>query len=103
MESRNFSSVSKRPSTSESEDDEIEFVGEGPLRPVLESIDLVSSEDEEPNSSSYVHRNTKCKDHIDYQKERVALTLDRLARHVEVEKQQKEEKNKAFKEKVDSQ
>uniref|UniRef100_A0A8D0F1C9 Zinc finger protein 451 n=1 Tax=Strix occidentalis caurina TaxID=311401 RepID=A0A8D0F1C9_STROC len=77
--------------------------GEGPLRPVVECIDLVSSEDEEPNSSSYVHRNTKRKDHIDYQKERVASTLDRLARHVEVEKRQKEEKNKAFKEKVDSQ
>ncbi|NXW08113.1 ZN451 ligase, partial [Fregetta grallaria] len=73
------------------------FFQEGPLRPVLECIDLVSSEDEEPNSSSYVHRNTKCKDHIDYQKERVESTLDRLARHVEVEKQQKEEKNKAFK------
>lgn len=41
--------------------------------------------------------NAKRKDHIDYQKERVASTLDRLARHVEVEKQQKEEKNKAFK------
>ncbi|KFO86695.1 Zinc finger protein 451, partial [Buceros rhinoceros silvestris] len=79
------------------------FFQEGPLRPVLECIDLVSSEDEEPNSSSYVHRNTKRKDHVDYQKERVASTLDRLARHVEVEKQQKEEKNKAFKEKVDSQ
>ncbi|NWJ07632.1 ZN451 ligase, partial [Crypturellus undulatus] len=76
---------------------------EGPLRPVLEFIDLVSSEDEEPNSSSYAPRNIKCKDHLDYQKERVASTLDRLARHVEVEKQQKEEKNKAFKEKIDSQ
>ncbi|OXB58284.1 hypothetical protein ASZ78_002926 [Callipepla squamata] len=76
---------------------------EEPLRPVLECIDLVSSDDEEPNSSSYAHRNTKRKDYIDYQKERVASTLDRLARHVEVEKQQKEEKNKAFKEKVDSQ
>ncbi|NXO03476.1 ZN451 ligase, partial [Rhinopomastus cyanomelas] len=92
--------------TDESEslsEDEIEFVGEGLLRPVLECIDLVSSDDEQPNSSSYIHRNTKRKDHIDYQKERVASTLDRLARHVEVEKQQKEEKNKAFKEKVDSQ
>ncbi|NXD81141.1 ZN451 ligase, partial [Halcyon senegalensis] len=79
------------------------FFQEGPLRPVLECIDLVSSEDEEPNSSSYVRRNPKRKDHIDYQKERVASTLDRLARHVEVEKRQKEEKNKAFKEKVDSQ
>ncbi|NXL83766.1 ZN451 ligase, partial [Alectura lathami] len=76
---------------------------EEPLRPVLECIDLVSSEDEEPNSSSYAHRNSKRKDYIDYQKERVTSTLDRLARHVEVEKQQKEEKNKAFKEKVDSQ
>ncbi|NWS65729.1 ZN451 ligase, partial [Crotophaga sulcirostris] len=79
------------------------FFQEGPLRPILECIDLVSSEDEEPNSSSYVHRNIKRKDHIDYQKERVASTLDRLARHVEVEKQQKEEKNKAFKEKIDYQ
>ncbi|XP_030304293.1 E3 SUMO-protein ligase ZNF451 isoform X1 [Calypte anna] len=99
------SSVRSRDSklqASESED-EIEFIGEGPLRPVLECIDLVSSEDEEPRSSSYVHRVTKRKDHIDYQKERVASTLDRLARHVEVEKRQKEEKNKAFKEKVDSQ
>ncbi|XP_024072262.1 E3 SUMO-protein ligase ZNF451 isoform X3 [Terrapene carolina triunguis] len=86
----------------ESEDD-IEFICEGPSRPVLDCIDLVSSDDEEPSSSSNVHRNVKRKDHIDYQKERVASTLDRLARHVEVEKQQKEEKNKAFKEKVDSQ
>ncbi|XP_061846486.1 E3 SUMO-protein ligase ZNF451 isoform X2 [Colius striatus] len=103
MESHSSTSshMSKSP-TSESED-EIEFVGEGPLRPVLECIDLISSEDEEPNSSSYIHRNTKRKDHIDYQKERVASTLERLAHHVEVEKQQKEEKNKAFKEKVGSQ
>ncbi|XP_065537546.1 E3 SUMO-protein ligase ZNF451 [Lathamus discolor] len=103
MESHNSGSVSKSPSASEGEDNDIEFVGEGSLRPVLESIDLISSEDEEPNSSYYAHRNTKRKDHIDYQKERVASTLDRLARHVEVEKQQKEERNKAFKEKVDSQ
>uniref|UniRef100_A0A8D0GQ48 Zinc finger protein 451 n=1 Tax=Sphenodon punctatus TaxID=8508 RepID=A0A8D0GQ48_SPHPU len=65
----------------------------------LDCINLVSS-DEEPSSSS---RNVKRKDYIDYQKERVMSTLDRLARHVEVEKQQKEEKNKAFKERVDSQ
>lgn len=31
------------------------FFQEGPLRPVLECIDLVSSEDEEPNSSSYIN------------------------------------------------
>ncbi|NXN83127.1 ZN451 ligase, partial [Bombycilla garrulus] len=105
MESHNSDSPHKSKTPSSESEDEIEFIGEGPLRPVLECIDLVSSEDEEqePNSSSYFHRNTKRKDHIDYQKERVASTLDRLARHVEVEKQQKEEKNKAFKEKVDSQ
>ncbi|KAM9240830.1 E3 SUMO-protein ligase ZNF451 [Leptosomus discolor] len=103
MESDSSGDIHKSKSPASESEDEIEFVGEGPLRPVVECIDLVSSEDEEPNSSSYVHQNTKRKDHIDYQKERVASTLDRLARHVEVEKQQKEEKNKAFKEKVDSQ
>ncbi|XP_070312833.1 E3 SUMO-protein ligase ZNF451 isoform X5 [Odocoileus virginianus] len=45
----------------------------------------------------------KHKDHIDHQKDKVALTLARLARHVEVEKQQKEEKNRAFREKIDFQ
>uniref|UniRef100_A0A8V0XC46 Zinc finger protein 451 n=1 Tax=Gallus gallus TaxID=9031 RepID=A0A8V0XC46_CHICK len=103
MESCSSTSISESKSPTSESEDEIEFVGEEPLRPVLECIDLVSSDDEEPNSSSYAHRNTKRKDYIDYQKERVASTLDRLARHVEVEKQQKEEKNKAFKEKVDSQ
>ncbi|XP_071299112.1 E3 SUMO-protein ligase ZNF451 isoform X2 [Agelaius tricolor] len=103
MESHNSDSLHKSKSPTSGSEDEIEFIGEGPLRPVLECIDLISSEDEEPNSSSYFRSNTKRKDHIDYQKERVASTLDRLARHVEVEKQQKEEKNKAFKEKVDSQ
>uniref|UniRef100_A0A2K6UX61 E3 SUMO-protein ligase ZNF451 n=1 Tax=Saimiri boliviensis boliviensis TaxID=39432 RepID=A0A2K6UX61_SAIBB len=75
---------------------------EGPLRPVLEYIDLVSSDDEEP-STSHTDKNVKHKDHIDHQKDKVALTLARLARHVEVEKQQKEEKNRAFREKVDFQ
>ncbi|XP_027551825.1 E3 SUMO-protein ligase ZNF451 isoform X6 [Neopelma chrysocephalum] len=103
MESHSSVSLHRSKSPASESEDEIEFIGEGPLRPVLEYIDLVSSEDEEPNSSSYVRRPSKRKDHVDYQKERVASTLDRLARHVEVEKQQKEEKNKAFKEKVDSQ
>ncbi|NXC50669.1 ZN451 ligase, partial [Penelope pileata] len=103
MESYSSTSVSEGKSTGSESEDEIEFVGERPSRPVLDCIDLVSSGDEESNSSSYAHRNTKRKDYVDYQRERVASTLDRLARHVEVEKQQKEEKNKAFKEKVDSQ
>lgn len=61
----------------------------------------ISSGDEECNSS--LNNTVKHKDHIDCQKERVASTLDRLARHVEIEKQLKEEKNKAFKEKLDFQ
>uniref|UniRef100_A0A8D2AZ20 E3 SUMO-protein ligase ZNF451 n=1 Tax=Sciurus vulgaris TaxID=55149 RepID=A0A8D2AZ20_SCIVU len=77
-------------STTDENEDDIQFVSEGPLRPVLEYIDLVSSDDEEPN-------------YIDHQKDKVALTLARLARHVEVEKQQKEEKNRAFREKIDFQ
>ncbi|XP_077164188.1 E3 SUMO-protein ligase ZNF451 isoform X1 [Paroedura picta] len=88
------------PQEDENEDD-IEFVGEAALRPVVDCIDLVSSGDEESSSSS--NKKVKRKDYIDYQKERVASTLDRLARHVEIEKQLKEEKNKAFKEKMDSQ
>ncbi|XP_004580537.2 E3 SUMO-protein ligase ZNF451 isoform X1 [Ochotona princeps] len=87
--------------TDENEDD-IQFVSEGPLRPVLEYIDLVSSDDEEP-STSHSDDNVKHKDYIDRQKDKVTLTLARLARHVEVEKQQKEEKNRAFREKVDFQ
>lgn len=43
-----------------------------------------------------LQENVKHKDYIDHQKDKVALTLARLARHVEVEKQQKEEKNRAF-------
>ncbi|XP_063772803.1 E3 SUMO-protein ligase ZNF451 isoform X2 [Pseudophryne corroboree] len=76
---------------------DIEFISEGHLRPVLECIDLVSSDDDSPVL------NRKPKDHIDRQKERVASTLERLARHVEVEKQMKAEKNKAFQEKLNFQ
>ncbi|XP_036173198.1 E3 SUMO-protein ligase ZNF451 isoform X2 [Myotis myotis] len=89
-------------SAADENEDDIQFVSEGPLRPVLEYIDLVSSDDEEP-STSHSDGNVKHKDHIDHQKDKVALTLARLARHVEVEKQQKEEKNRAFREKVDFQ
>ncbi|MEE6476565.1 hypothetical protein FKM82_011127 [Ascaphus truei] len=80
----------------QSEEEEIEFVSEGPVRPIVGFVDLVSSDDEAHNS----HLVRKVKDHIDRQKERVDSTLDRLARHVEVEKQQKAAKNKAFQEKL---
>ncbi|XP_004605931.1 E3 SUMO-protein ligase ZNF451 isoform X2 [Sorex araneus] len=42
--------TSATPTTEDAEDD-IQFVSEGPLRPVLEYIDLVSSDDEEPSTS----------------------------------------------------
>ncbi|KAF3831668.1 E3 SUMO-protein ligase ZNF451 isoform X4 [Mirounga angustirostris] len=37
--------------TTDENEDDIQFVSEGPLRPVLEYIDLVSSDDEEPSTS----------------------------------------------------
>ncbi|XP_072912642.1 E3 SUMO-protein ligase ZNF451 isoform X4 [Hemitrygon akajei] len=83
-------------------EDEVIFVSvciEQPLRPVLECIDLSDDEGNEGNK----RRSRRPKDHIDWQKARVLSTLDRVARHVEVEKQLKEEKCKAFQEKVDSQ
>ncbi|KAJ1150503.1 hypothetical protein NDU88_003294 [Pleurodeles waltl] len=83
-------------------EDEIEFVSECVSRPVLEFIDLVSSDDEEPGCSQVV-RKVKPKDYIDWQKDRVASTLDRLARHVEVERREQEARNRKFLERKDSQ
>ncbi|XP_051853150.1 E3 SUMO-protein ligase ZNF451 isoform X4 [Antechinus flavipes] len=96
------STDSETESPKEDPEDDIQFVSEGPLRPVLEYIDLVSSDDEEP-STSHINEKVKSKDYVEQEKDRVALTLARLARHVEVDKQQKEEKNKAFREKIDFQ
>ncbi|XP_029451544.1 LOW QUALITY PROTEIN: E3 SUMO-protein ligase ZNF451 [Rhinatrema bivittatum] len=82
--------------------EEVQFVREELSRPVTDYINLVSSDEEHP-SSPPGGGNVKPKDYVDYQKERAKSTLDRLARHVELQKQQKEEKNKAFQEKVDLQ
>uniref|UniRef100_A0A2I3TCH0 Zinc finger protein 451 n=1 Tax=Pan troglodytes TaxID=9598 RepID=A0A2I3TCH0_PANTR len=46
-------------STTDENEDDIQFVSEGPLRPVLEYIDLVSSDDEEP-STSYTDGSALC-------------------------------------------
>ncbi|KAJ7341184.1 hypothetical protein JRQ81_005003 [Phrynocephalus forsythii] len=97
VSSKRAEDASSQPEESE---DDIEFVGEDALRPVVDYIDLLSSDEEDCTSSN---KNVKKKDFFEYQKEKVASTLDRLARHVEVEKQLKEEKNKAFKEKLDFQ
>ncbi|XP_053316566.1 E3 SUMO-protein ligase ZNF451 [Spea bombifrons] len=87
------------PEGSRCTDDEVEFVCEAPLRPVLECVNLLSSDDDDDMLTCY-RVPTRVKDHIDHQKDRVSSTLDRLARHVEIEKQQREERNKAFQEKI---
>ncbi|XP_042189516.1 E3 SUMO-protein ligase ZNF451 [Callorhinchus milii] len=84
-------------------EEEVVFVSEQPIRPILDYIDLSSDEDTEGSDKQLSQPKQKTKDHIDWQKRRVISTLDRLARHVEVEKQLKEEKCKAFQEKMDSQ
>ncbi|XP_069462277.1 E3 SUMO-protein ligase ZNF451 isoform X2 [Ambystoma mexicanum] len=81
-------------------EDEIQFVSEGVSRPVLDCIDLVSSDEE--SSGSQVVRKVKPKDYIDLQRDRVASTLDRLQRQVEVERREKEARNKDFLERKDS-
>ncbi|XP_069830580.1 E3 SUMO-protein ligase ZNF451 [Dendropsophus ebraccatus] len=80
-------------------EDDIQFVSEGQLRPVLDCVDLLSSDDE--TQDLYINR--PIKDHVDRHKDRVTSTLDRLARQVEEEKQHKADKNKAFQEKMNHQ
>ncbi|XP_040906361.1 E3 SUMO-protein ligase ZNF451 isoform X2 [Toxotes jaculatrix] len=81
--------------TDEDEVEEVEFVSEGPLRPVLECIDLLSdSEDEGCSSLSGV-----IEDKITRHKARVTSTLDKLAQQVALEKKERADKCRAFKEK----
>ncbi|XP_077438600.1 E3 SUMO-protein ligase ZNF451 isoform X2 [Vanacampus margaritifer] len=75
--------------------DDVEFVSEGPIRPVLECVDLLSDSDEEGCSSSP----RMIEDEINRQKAHVASTLDRLAQQVALEKRQRADKCRAFKEK----
>ncbi|XP_026879467.2 E3 SUMO-protein ligase ZNF451 isoform X1 [Electrophorus electricus] len=79
--------------TEDAEDDDVEFVSEGLLRPVLECINLVSDGEEDAGVCTV-------EDQVDRQKAQVVSTLDRLARQVAVEKQERAEKCKAFKEKM---
>ncbi|XP_076830506.1 E3 SUMO-protein ligase ZNF451 isoform X2 [Brachyhypopomus gauderio] len=79
--------------TEDAEEDDVEFVSEGLLRPVLECIDLVSDGEEGAGVSTI-------EDLVDKQKAQAVSTLDRLARKVAVEKQERAEKCKAFKEKM---
>ncbi|XP_017549611.1 E3 SUMO-protein ligase ZNF451 isoform X1 [Pygocentrus nattereri] len=77
----------------EDEEDDVEFVSEGPLRPVLECIDLLSDGEDDAGVCTI-------EDQVDKQKAHAASTLDRLARQVAAEKQERAEKCKAFKEKM---
>uniref|UniRef100_A0A3P9MM22 Zinc finger protein 451 n=1 Tax=Oryzias latipes TaxID=8090 RepID=A0A3P9MM22_ORYLA len=79
----------------EDEVEEVEFVSEGPLRPVLDCIDLLSDSDEEGCSSLPVLTEDKISQH----KAHVTSTLDRLAHQVALEKKERAKKCRAFKEK----
>ncbi|XP_043090541.1 E3 SUMO-protein ligase ZNF451 isoform X2 [Puntigrus tetrazona] len=80
-------------------EDDVEFVSEGPLRPVLECIDLLSDGEDE-GGMSVPHT---IEEQVDQQRAHAMSTLDRLARQVAVEKLERLEKCKAFKEKIISQ
>ncbi|XP_050982463.1 E3 SUMO-protein ligase ZNF451 isoform X1 [Labeo rohita] len=80
-------------------EDDVEFVSEGPLRPVLECIDLLSDGEDEGGMSA-AHT---IEEQVDRQRAHAMSTLDRLARQVAVEKMERLEKCKAFKEKIISQ
>nr|XP_046257662.1 E3 SUMO-protein ligase ZNF451 [Scatophagus argus]XP_046257663.1 E3 SUMO-protein ligase ZNF451 [Scatophagus argus] len=75
--------------------DEVEFVSEGPVRPVLECIDLLSDSEDEGCSSLA----GTLEDKITCHKARVTSTLDRLAHQVAREKKERADKCRAFKEK----
>ncbi|XP_068613148.1 E3 SUMO-protein ligase ZNF451 [Brachionichthys hirsutus] len=77
----------------EDEAEDVEFVSEGPAKPVLEYIDLTSSSEDEGCSSSTLEDQFTC------DKARVSSTLDRLAQQVAHEKRQRANKCRAFKEK----
>ncbi|KAI4900987.1 hypothetical protein NFI96_032984, partial [Prochilodus magdalenae] len=80
---------------------------EGPLRPVLECIDLLSDGEDDAGVCTVrmpvrfqIRDDVAIEDQVDKQKAHAASTLDRLARQVAVEKQERAKKCKAFKEKM---
>uniref|UniRef100_A0A8C6TN01 Zinc finger protein 451 n=1 Tax=Neogobius melanostomus TaxID=47308 RepID=A0A8C6TN01_9GOBI len=75
--------------------DEVEFVSEGPLRPVQECIDLLSDSEDDRGSPMLV----TLEDEVSRHKEHVASTLEKLAQQVAFEKQERVNKCRAFKEK----
>lgn len=86
--------------TEEDPDDDVQFVSEGPLRPVLECIDLSDGDDDDDGG---LPTENMIEDEIERQKAHVTSTLERLARQVAVEKKERAEKCRAFKERQLSQ
>ncbi|XP_057704269.1 E3 SUMO-protein ligase ZNF451 [Corythoichthys intestinalis] len=80
----------------EDELDEVEFVSESQLGPELDCVDLLSDDSEEEGCSS---SSRTIEDKVNRQKARVASTLDRLAQQVALEKRERADKCRAFKEK----
>lgn len=88
--------MSSQTQTDENEaEEEVEFVSEGHLRPVLECIDLLSDSEDEGCSSF----TGTLEDKISRHKAQVTSTLDRLAHQVALEKKERADKCRAFKEK----
>ncbi|CAL8257412.1 unnamed protein product [Lota lota] len=81
----------------EAADEEVQFLSEAPLRPVLDCIDILSDSDEDGGLTEVIE------DKIERQKAQVTSTLDRLMRRVAAEKRERADKCKAFKEKQMSQ
>ncbi|XP_077470250.1 E3 SUMO-protein ligase ZNF451 [Stigmatopora argus] len=78
----------------EDEMDKVEFVSESQCSPPMECVDLLSDDSEEGTSS--ISRTIE--DKINRQRARVESTLDRLAQEVALEKRERADKCRAFKE-----
>ncbi|KAM8858997.1 E3 SUMO-protein ligase ZNF451 isoform 1-T4 [Spinachia spinachia] len=72
--------------------EEVEFVSEGTVKPELECIDLLSDDEDEGCSSAVEDKITRHKAHV-------TSTLDRLAQQVALDRKERSDKCKAFKEK----
>ncbi|XP_077586484.1 E3 SUMO-protein ligase ZNF451 isoform X2 [Stigmatopora nigra] len=86
--------MSQNQAEEEDEMDGVEFVSEGQFRPQMECVDLLSDDSEEGTSSL----SKTIEDKINRQKARVESTLDRLAQEVALEKRERADKCRAFKE-----
>nr|XP_019946716.1 PREDICTED: E3 SUMO-protein ligase ZNF451 [Paralichthys olivaceus]XP_019946725.1 PREDICTED: E3 SUMO-protein ligase ZNF451 [Paralichthys olivaceus]XP_019946731.1 PREDICTED: E3 SUMO-protein ligase ZNF451 [Paralichthys olivaceus]XP_019946740.1 PREDICTED: E3 SUMO-protein ligase ZNF451 [Paralichthys olivaceus]XP_019946747.1 PREDICTED: E3 SUMO-protein ligase ZNF451 [Paralichthys olivaceus] len=77
-------------------EEEVEFVSENQQRPVLDCIDLLSDDSDGEGCSSFTGA---LEDKITRHKARVSSTLDKLAQQVALEKKERADKCRAFKEK----